>query len=72
MLLDGSNVHLRLRGVDHDYTFSCPELEFSHTLDGREISCDMNDAHTGVMIAFIGRSAWHAPVRIHNLSYEPS
>ena len=51
-----SKLQIELSGDDQDYTFRIPDLGFSHTLDGREISCDMTDSHTGVMIALIGKS----------------
>jgi hypothetical protein len=57
---------IELSGDDQDYTFSAPELGFSHTLDGREISCDMTDSHTGVMIAFIGKSNHKSVVQFEN------
>jgi len=61
-----SKLHIELNGNDQDYKFSIPELGFSHTLDGREISCDMNDSHTGVMIALIGKSASKTKVQFEN------
>jgi beta-xylosidase len=61
-----SKLRIELRGDDQDYTFSIPELGFSHTLNGREISCDMTDSHTGVMIALIGRSDCKSIVQFEN------
>ena len=52
-----------------EYTFAIPELGFSHTLDGREISCDMTDSHTGVMIALIGKSTLKSIVKFKNFKY---
>jgi alpha-N-arabinofuranosidase len=59
-------LHIELSGDDQDYTFSAPELGFSHSLDGREISCDMTDSHTGVMIALIGKSNNKSVVQFEN------
>jgi hypothetical protein len=59
-------LHIELSGDDQDYTFGAPELGFSHTLDGREISCDMTDSHTGVMIALIGKSNHKSVARFEN------
>lgn len=56
------NVHIK----DQDYTFSMPQMEFQKTLDGRPISCDLNDAHTGVMIACIGESEYSSTIRVLN------
>lgn len=67
--VESPSVQIRLVGVDQDYTFSCPEFGFEHTLDGREISCDMSDSHTGVMLAFIGQSASETKVKIHDFRY---
>ena len=61
-----SRLSIELSGDDQDYTFSAPELSFSHTLDGREISCDMTDSHTGVMIALIGKSDNKSVVQFEN------
>ena len=66
--LDGqlSKLRIELNGDDQDYKFSIPELGFSHTLDGREISCDMTDSHTGVMVALIGKSESKTQVQFEN------
>lgn len=61
-----SRLYIELTGSDQDYTFKVPELNFSHTLDGREISCDMTDSHTGVMIALIGKSGYRSTVEFAN------
>jgi hypothetical protein len=61
-----SKLQIELSGDDQDYTFSMPEIGFSHTLDGREISCDMTDSHTGVMIALIGKSESKTKVQFEN------
>jgi len=61
-----SKLHIELIGNEQDYTFSISELGFSHTLDGREISCDMTDSHTGVMIALIGKSDHKSKVQFEN------
>jgi alpha-N-arabinofuranosidase len=61
-----SRLSIELSGDDQDYTFRIPELGFSHTLDGREISCDMTDSHTGVMIALIGKSENKNNVKFEN------
>jgi hypothetical protein len=61
-----SKLRIELSGDDQDYNFSAPELGFSHTLDGREISCDMTDSHTGVMIALIGKSNNKSLVQFEN------
>jgi len=58
------HLRLSLRARDQDYTFSVDELDFRLTLDGREISCDMTDSHTGVMIAFIGESSYGSSVKL--------
>jgi beta-xylosidase len=55
--LELASVKICLDGDSQDYTFSIPSYGVSRTLDGRGISCDMTDSHTGVMIAFIGSSA---------------
>jgi alpha-N-arabinofuranosidase len=59
-------LHIELSGDDQDYKFSIPELGFSHTLDGREISCDLTDSHTGVMIGLIGKSESKTKVQFEN------
>jgi len=61
-----SRLRIELTGREQDYTFKVPELGFSHTLDGREISCDMTDSHTGVMIALIGKSDYKSTVEFAN------
>ena len=61
-----SKLRIELSGDDQDYKFSIPELGFSHTLDGREISCDLTDSHTGVMIALIGKSESKTQVQFEN------
>jgi hypothetical protein len=61
-----TQLRIELSGNDQEYTFSVPELGFSHTLDGREISCDMTDSHTGVMIGLIGKSDFNSIVRLEN------
>jgi alpha-N-arabinofuranosidase len=61
---DLAKFQIQLSGKDQDYTFSVPDLDFTHTLDGREISCDLTDSHTGVMIAFIGRSEFGSAVQL--------
>lgn len=61
-----SRLRIELTGSDQDYTFKVPELDFSHTLDGREISCDMTDSHTGVMIALIGKSDYKSRVQFES------
>jgi alpha-N-arabinofuranosidase len=63
---DISELSIELSGYDQEYTFAIPELGFSHTLDGREISCDMTDSHTGVMIALIGKSELKSIVNFKN------
>lgn len=42
------------------------EDDFSHTLDGRAISCDMTDSNTGVMIALLGKSDCKSIVQFEN------
>jgi alpha-N-arabinofuranosidase len=59
-------LRIELSGDDQDYKFSIPELSFSHTLDGREISCDMTGSHTGVMIGLIGKSEFKSIVNFKN------
>ena len=61
-----SKLRIELSGDDQDYKFSIPQLSFSHTLDGREISCDLTDSHTGVMIALIGKSESKTKVQFDN------
>jgi hypothetical protein len=63
---DISKLRIELSGDDQDYKFSIPDLGFSHILDGREISCDMTDSHTGVMIALIGKSENKTQVQFEN------
>lgn len=63
---DQSEIQIEIIGNDQDYTFTVNELNFMHTLDGREISCDMTDSHTGVMIAFIGKSEFKSKVKLSN------
>ncbi len=63
---DQSEFQIEITGNDQDYTFKVNELNFMHTLDGREISCDMTDSHTGVMIAFIGKSEFKSKVKLSN------
>jgi alpha-N-arabinofuranosidase len=64
-----SELLIELSGNDQEYTFAIPELGFSHTLDGREISCDMTDSHTGVMIALIGKSEFKSTINFKNFKY---
>ena len=61
-----SRIRIEISGKDQDYTFQVHDLNFSHTLDGREISCDLTDSHTGVMIAFIGKSEFKSKVQLSN------
>jgi alpha-N-arabinofuranosidase len=61
-----TQLRIELSGNDQEYTFSVPELGFSHTLDGREISCDMTDSHTGVMIGLFGKSDFNSIVHLEN------
>lgn len=61
---------LELSGNDQDYTFSIPELNVAHTLDGREISCDMTDSHTGVLIALLGQSEHGTSVDLRDFRYD--
>lgn len=61
-----SRIRIEISGNDQDYTFQVNDLNFSHTLDGREISCDLTDSHTGVMIAFIGKSEFKSKVKLSN------
>jgi len=56
---------------EQEYTFSIPNLSISETLDGRNISCDMNDAHTGVMLGFIGKSEKNTTVIVLNAKFIP-
>lgn len=64
-----SNLRIELIGDDQDYTFAVPELDFMHTLDGREISCDLTDSHTGVMICLIGKSDHKTKVNFQNFLF---
>lgn len=68
-LVENDEVKIRLSGRDQDYTFSLPETDIQHTLDGREISCDMTDSHTGVMLGFVGTSEVSSAVRLRSVSY---
>lgn len=61
---------LKLIGKDQAYKFEVPELKFEHTLDGREISCDLTDSHTGVMIALIGQSKFKTIVLLKNFKFK--
>lgn len=65
-----STLTITLTGNDQDYTFSIPELEFSHKLDGREISCDMTDSHTGVLLGFSGVSQHGTSVEISKFMHQ--
>jgi beta-xylosidase len=42
------------------------KLQIELSGDGREISCDMTDSHTGVMIALIGKSESKTKVQFEN------
>ena len=61
-----SRIRIEISGNDQNYTFQVNDLNFAHTLDGREISCDLTDSHTGVMIAFIGKSEFKSKVKLSN------
>ena len=61
-----SRIRIEISGNDQNYTFQVNDLNFAHTLDGREISCDLTDSHTGVMIAFIGKSEFKSKVQLSN------
>ena len=61
---------VEITGDDQDYCFTLLGREFAHTLDGREISCDMTDSHTGVMLGFWGVSESNSPVMLSNFTYE--
>ena len=50
-----SQFHVRLQIQSQAYTFQVNASQ-PWTMDGRFLSCDLNDAHTGVMIGFTGES----------------
>ncbi|MGA0351597.1 MAG: glycoside hydrolase family 43 protein [Acholeplasmataceae bacterium] len=52
------NITIRLMAETQDYSYIINTLdgEKQFTFDGRNISCDLNDAHTGVFQAFVGAS----------------
>lgn len=60
---------LKLDMDDQAYTFSVDETH-RITLDGRRISCDLNDAHTGVMIGFTGISSQSECVTLSEFTYQ--
>jgi len=62
-------VTIELVGSNQDYTFTVPELGLAHRLNGREISCDMTDSHTGVMLAFFGVSQHRTTVLLEDFGY---
>jgi alpha-N-arabinofuranosidase len=62
-------VRVELSGHNQDYTFALPELGVSHVLNGREISCDMTDSHTGVMLAFFGVSQHRTTVLLEDFGH---
>lgn len=66
--LASKKMSLGLKIVDQDYTFFCGEHS-SYTIDGRSISCDLNDAHTGVMIGFSGQSKASETLTLSDFRY---
>ena len=68
--LDSKLVQIELVGKSQDYTFSIPADGISRTLDGRGISCDMTDSHTGVMIALLGASEHKSQVIFSDFSID--
>jgi alpha-N-arabinofuranosidase len=62
---------IALNICEQEYTFTIPNLSIMETLDGRSISCDMNDSHTGVMLGFIGKSEKNSSVSILSAEFIP-
>lgn len=63
-------VQVTLFAQDQTYTYlvHTPSGEKEWTFDGRHISCDLNDAHTGVFQAFIGMSDNETKISIDFIS----
>ncbi len=62
-------LEITISGSDQDYAIAVPELGISQSFDGREISCDMTDSHTGVMVALYGTSLQESTVRFSGFEY---
>ena len=60
---------IKLEARDQDYTFIVND-QLRATIDGRPISCDMTDSHTGVMIALSGSSTSKTKVIWSKVSYQ--
>lgn len=66
---DLSRIEITIAGRDQDYEIALPQLGISRHFDGRAISCDLTDSHTGVMIALFGTSANEATARFTNFEW---
>jgi hypothetical protein len=64
------SVQVTLFAQDQAYTYlvHTPSGEKEWTFDGRHISCDLNDAHTGVFQAFVGMSDNETKISIDFIS----
>lgn len=62
-----NHLHVELQGDDQDYCFTF--LNQKVVVDGKHVSCDLNDAHTGVIIAFSGHSDSQHQVFIEKFTY---
>ncbi len=65
-------LEIHISGRDQDYEISVPALGLNQRFDGREISCDMTDSHTGVMIALFGTSTQNSRVSFADFKYTVS
>ena len=66
-------VIIEVQGNDQDYLFRLKntkdEVIDEYTFDGRIISCDMNDTHTGAFIGLFGKSKKNTTIKFSNMSY---
>jgi alpha-N-arabinofuranosidase len=69
VLTDLRQIEITVSGRDQDYVIALPQLGISRQFDGREISCDMTDSHTGVMIALYGTSEQDSTAKFTNFEY---
>jgi len=60
--------NLTLTGDDQSYSFGCDDNVFP--IDGKKISPDLNDAHTGVLLGFTGTSKSKSIVKIKEFYYK--
>ncbi len=67
--MDTSKILVEVSGQDQDYEIALPELGIRQAFDGRQISCDLTDSHTGVMLGLFGLSKVDSTVAYSGFSY---